>query len=368
MSSMKRGQDSASLGSRLVSLDAFRGLTMAAMILVNNPGNWGFIYPQLSHAEWHGWTATDLIFPFFLFIVGVSMVFSFARGLESRDRRALVRSVIRRTAVLFALGMLHGNFLHLSLDSLRYVGVLQRIALVYLVASLIVLFLPRSTQIWVVAGLLLGYWALMTLVPVPGYGAGVLTEQGNLAGWVDRHFLPGRKYGGFWDPDGLLSTLPAIATCMLGVFTGQWLRSGRGRFEIAGGMFTAGWLAILVGMLWGQWFPINRHLWTSSFAVFSAGAAMEALALCYWLIDVRGYRRWAQPAVVFGVNAIVVFVLSGMVGRLLDATGMKWSICHHFFDSWLSPHNASMAFAIAYVVFWWVVMTLLYRRQIFIKV
>ena len=369
-------QDSP-LSGRLVSLDAFRGLTIAAMILVNNPGSWDYVYAPLDHAPWHGWTPTDLIFPFFLFIVGVSMTFSFARRLELGDKRQLTRSVLRRSAIILLLGLFLSAFPRFDLSNLRYVGVLQRIAVVYLAASLIVLNLSRRAQAWVSLGLLLGYWAVMKLIPVPGVGAGVLTPEGNLAAWIDHFVVPGRMYQETWDPEGLLSTLPAIATTLLGVFTGYWIRSGKERLEIDAGMFVVGWLAIVSGLAWGILFPINKNLWTSSYVLFTAGAALELLALFYWLIDIKGFQKWARPAVVFGVNAIAVYVLSGMLSRLLrfiqvpsgteKITAKQW-IFENVFASWASPFHASLAYAICHVLLWWALLAFAYRRKIFIKV
>ncbi len=362
---------------RLASLDAFRGLTIAGMILVNNPGSWEHVYPPLAHAEWHGWTPTDLIFPFFLFIMGVAMAFSFARRLDAGGRRRLHHQVLRRTAIIFALGLFLSAFPDFDLSRLRVAGVLTRIAVVYLFASLVVLHLSRRAQAWAAAAILLGYWALLALVPAPGAAAGDLSPEGNLAAWVDRLLLPGRLYRGTWDPEGLLSTLPAVATALLGVFAGRWIRSRRERSEIAAGMFAAGWLMILAGLVWDLALPINKNLWTSSYVVFTAGAALEGLALCYWLIDVRGIRRWASPAIVYGLNSIAVFVLSGLVTKMLyrirvgpggEATSLMGWIYRHGFLSWAPPLDASLAFAVAYVVFWWAMMAILYRRGIFIKV
>ena len=362
---------------RLDSLDAFRGLTIAGMILVNNPGSWAHVYPPLRHAEWHGWTPTDLIFPFFLFIVGVAMTFSLGRRLEEDDRRRVHVRVIRRTLIIFGLGLLLSAFPDFRLAELRVAGVLQRIAVVYLVASLLVLRLSRRALAWTTAGILAGYWAALELIPVPGHGAGILTPEGNLAAWFDRLFLPGRMWQGTWDPEGLLSTLPAVATALLGVFTGDWIRSDRERSEIAAGMFTAGWLAILAGLAWSIWLPLNKNLWTSSYVLFTAGAALEGLAVCYWLIDVRGRRSWARPAIVFGLNSIAVYVASGIVTSLLiwirvgsggaESSLYGW-IYQNLFASWAGPLNGSLAFALAYVAFWWLPMALLYRRGIFIKV
>ncbi|HUV14707.1 MAG TPA: DUF5009 domain-containing protein, partial [Acidobacteriota bacterium] len=287
------------------------------MILVNNPGDWDTVYPPLLHAEWHGWTPTDLIFPFFLFIVGVSMAFSFGKRLEAGGRSALYRQVIRRSLIIFALGLLLNLFPSFDLWNLRVAGVLQRIAVVYFVVSLIVMHTSMRAQVWISGGVLCFYWAFLTLIPVPGVGAGVLTPEGNLAAFVDSYLLPGRMWQGTWDPEGLLSTIPAVVTTLLGVLTGRWLRSGREKCEIAGWMFVAGWGAILVGVFWGILFPINKNLWTSSYVVFTAGAALQFLAVCYWLIDIKGYTRWFYPAIVYGMNAIAVYVLSGMVGDLL---------------------------------------------------
>lgn len=360
-----------------MSLDAFRGLTIATMILVNNPGNWEHVYTPLDHAPWHGWTLTDLIFPFFLFIVGVSMTFSFGKRLQTELKRELHRDVIRRATIIFCLGLLLSLFPRFDFANLRYVGVLPRIAIVYLIASILFLNLSRRALAWVAGGLLTGYWALLTLVPVPGVGAGVLTPDGNLAAWIDSFLVPGRMYQGAWDPEGFTSTLPAIATALLGIFVGDWLRRGRDRLEIATRMFGVGWLAILAGLAWGLWFPINKNLWTSSYVLFTTGAAMVILALCYWLIDIKDHTRWAQPFVVFGVNAIAVFVLSGLMARLMifiqvpagdETIPLKSWIYEHLFAPWASPTNASLAYAVVYVAIWWALMALLYRRRIFIKV
>ena len=364
------------LSGRLMSLDAFRGLSVAGMILVNNPGSWEHIYTPLGHAEWHGWTLTDLIFPFFLFILGVSITFSFGKR-KTTSKGKLYRGVFRRSLVIYALGLFLSAFPNFDVANLRYVGVLARISIVYLVTSLLVINLSRRALAWVTVILLFGYWALMTLVPVPGHGAGVLTQEGNLAGWVDRFVVPGRMYQVTWDPEGLVSTLPAVATALLGVFTGNWLRSARPRTEIAKGMFAAGCVAIALGSLWDLYFPINKNLWTSSFVVFTAGAALVVLAALYWVIDVKGHRKWARPLVAFGVNAISAFFLSGIVARLLvntqvsveDGTvSLKTWLFDNYFATWAPPNIASLAFALAFLGALWLLVELLYKKQIFIKV
>jgi len=365
--------------TRLVSLDAFRGVTIAGMLLVNNPGSWSAIHPPLAHAAWHGWTPTDLIFPFFLFIVGVAITFSFASRTERGDNRgALMRNAMRRAAILFGLGLLlHGFPNYLDLSTLRIPGVLQRIALAYLAASAIVLYLGQRGRVIATAALLLGYWAVMTLVPVPGGSAGVLEPGQDIGAWIDRavfgtdHLWRSART---WDPEGLLSTLPAIATVLLGVFAGSWLRSDRDPAHRAVGLFRAGNAGIVLGLMWHPLFPINNNLWTSSYTVFTAGMACHFLAVCYWFIDVKGYRRWAQPFVIFGVNAIAAFFLSGLFARLLGmipapgGTTLKGFIYNTIFTPLLSPPNASLAFAIAFVLLWLGIMTVFYRRRIFIKV
>ncbi len=370
---------------RLASLDAFRGLTIAGMILVNNPGSWNHVYAPLLHATWHGWTPTDLVFPFFLFIVGVAMTFSLARYRDSPQSRgvgtaavpaatntALYRKILRRAAVIFALGLLLALFPKFDFAHLRIVGVLQRIAIVYLVVSLILLRTTKRTQIWITAGLLLGYWALMKWVPVPNVGPGVLTPEGNFASWLDRFLVLGAMHRGTWDPEGLVSTFPAVATTLLGVFTGDWIRSGRERSQIATGMLGAGVVATVLGMAWGAVFPINKNLWTSSYVLFTAGVALIVLAVCYWLIDVRGLPRWAKPAIVFGVNPLAAYVFSSLLANLLrtefaSGNAQSW-LYQSFFAGWLSPVNASLAYALCYLGLWWGAMALLYRRNLVIKI
>jgi predicted acyltransferase len=371
----------SSLSGRMLSLDVFRGLTIAGMILVNNPGTWSSIYWPLEHAEWDGWTPTDLIFPFFLFIVGISITLAFARRVETgTGERELLLKVIKRAAIIFALGLFLNGFPYFNLAEIRIAGVLQRIGVCYLVTSLIFIKTSWRTQAITTGALLLLYWFLMTVIPALVFGTNDLSKEGNLAAHVDRWLL-GRhiwKGGVVYDPEGLLSTIPAIATTLAGVLTGHWLRSRRTQFEKVGGMFFAGACAIAVGWAWHFWFPINKSLWTSSYVIFTAGMALQLLGICYWLVDIKGYRAWAKPFVIFGVNALALFVFSGLLARLMgiikiprgDGTSLALQpyIYKNLFASWAAPLNASLFYAIAYIFFWLLLMWLLYRKNVFIKV
>jgi predicted acyltransferase len=364
---------------RLTSLDVFRGITIAGMILVNNPGSWSFVYPSLRHAEWHGWTPTDLIFPFFLFIVGVAMAFSLVARLESGDdRSAIFLKVLKRSLIIIGVGLFLNAFPRFDILDMRYPGVLQRIGIVYFFASVIAMKTDIRGQA-VTAGLLLFvYWALMVLVPVPGFGMGDLSPDGNLAAFIDRAVFGSHTWQDTWDPEGLLSTIPAISTTLLGLLTGHLLRSGKERVEIAGWMFVLGWAGILLGLVWNLAFPINKNIWTSSYVIFTAGAALQFLGVCYWLIDIKGWRGWAFPGMVFGMNAIAVYVLSAILVDLMllirmpAADGTTTSLYswfyHHLFVPWAGPLNGSLAFALTYILILFGAMYLLYRRKIFIKI
>jgi predicted acyltransferase len=370
---------------RLLSVDALRGLTVAAMVLVNNPGTWSAVYGPLQHAEWHGWTPTDMVFPFFLFVVGVSIPLALGPALE-RGASGLPVRVLRRAAVIFALGLLLHALPFFPVATLRIPGVLQRIAVCYLLAALLV-GATRGTRGWrvqaVTAGaLLVGYWLLMTKVAAPGQEAGDLSPDGNLAGYVDRLVLGSRhiwQATRVYDPEGILSTLPATATTLLGVLAGHWLRAGQvaGRpgAQIVGGLAVGGLAAAALGWLWGLSFPVNKPLWTSSYALLMAGLAALVLAACHWVIEVRGRRGWAAPFAVLGVHALTLFFLSSLMAKLLfivrvGAGGPRlqaW-LFEHVFAPWASPVDASLAYALAYVLVWWALMWALDRSGLRLRV
>jgi predicted acyltransferase len=395
-----------------MSLDVFRGATIAAMILVNNPGSWNHVYPPLLHAEWHGWTFTDLIFPFFLWIVGVAMPLSISRRLEQgQSRRTLLLHAVRRAAILFGLGLFLASFSYLIDGSMfrdgflawvqnyathvRIPGVLQRIAVCYLIASFILLNCRLRAQVMWTGALLALYWLLMTLVPVPGYGAGVLEKEGNLSQFIDNLVLNGPVIGTHvykvaktWDPEGILSTIPAVATCLLGIMAGHILRSKSNPETRTSWLFVMGSLLVLEGAILNCWFPINKNLWTSSYSVFMAGMASICFAVCYWLVDVQGWKKWARPFAIYGMNAITVFVLAGVLGRLsieiqIPAQSGKvalktWLYSNlfqpfaspdtaPFFGFLASPRNASLLWAVSYVLLLYGVAYVMYRRKWFVK-
>jgi predicted acyltransferase len=363
---------------RLDSLDVFRGLTIAAMILVSTPGTWTAVYPSLDHAAWHGWTATDLVFPFLLFAMGAAVPFAMARrrGAPKRIRR----HVLRRAAILFALGLLLNAIetpppLHWA--AFRLPGVLQRIAIVYLAITWITEHSSTRTQVAVAASLVIGYWAAMTLLPVPGVGAGVLTPSGNLASHVDRALLGRHLLTPLYDPEGLLSTLPAVATALFGVIAGGWLRQSSDVHR-SFWLWMAGFAAMLTGLAWARLFPINKNLWTSSFAVFSAGAAAQVLAVCHSVVDAHGWRKWSRPLVAYGRNPLAAYFLSVGADSILtrwlaaDGSSVKSVVYRGAFASWLRPtvsaEAASLTYAIAYVVVWGVILGAMYRRRLFIGI
>ena len=377
---------------RLVSLDVFRGMTIAGMLLVNNPGSWSAIYPPLAHAPWHGWTPTDLIFPFFLFIVGVTTHLSLtSRRARGADDGALVRQILRRGGIIILLGLFLAAFPFYwppewgleRLANLRLPGVLQRIGVVYIITALITLRGSLRQHVAIAAALLIGYWLAMTLLPVPGRvpGASPLDDPSTtLAAYVDRLFLEGHLWSQSrtWDPEGILSTVPAIGTAMLGVFAGRWIGSERPLIERIAGLFAVGSIGMVIGLMWNWVFPINKNVWTSSYVVFTGGMAAVTLAACMWVIDVHRRTWWTKPFVIFGVNPILAFVGSGLMARLIytvirvehegERVSLQALIYRELFASWLEPRNASLAFAVCFVLVWQGILIVLYRRRIFLKV
>ncbi|GAB4149657.1 MAG: lpg1661 family Dot/Icm T4SS effector [Ignavibacteriales bacterium] len=373
---------------RLLSLDVFRGITIMGMILVNNPGTWDAIYPQLEHAKWHGCTFTDLIFPFFLFIVGVAISYSLTkRKNQGGDMKSLYLNILRRTVILFGLGLILAGFPfgllfghEFSWSTIRIPGVLQRIAIVYMISAFLFLTTNTKFQYWFTGIILVLYAALMSFIPVPGVGYANFEPGTNLSAWLDRLILGNHLWSGtkLWDPEGILSTMPAIGNAMLGIFTGNLLRSDKDSATKTVWMYIAGSVFMLAGWVWSFWFPLNKNIWTSSYVLWTVGLALNFLAFCYWFIDVKKVTWWIKPFHVYGMNAITVFFLSGIVGRIMYM--VKWTgddgnivtiksyLFDNFFLSWLEPINASLAWAIVYILVWLGLMWILYAKKIFIKV
>ena len=356
-----------------------RGLTVAGMILVNNPGSWTDGYTWLAHSAWHGWTLADLVFPFFLLIVGVSLDFSLARRAMGAGRRGdVLPALARRGLLLFALGLLLNGFPdYLQIGSLRFFGVLQRIGICSFVAAVVVLATGLRGQVATVTLLLGGYWLLMTVVPVPGYGAGMLTPEGNLAAYLDGRWFAGHLYRDGFDPEGLLSTLPAVATTLIGALAGCWLRSSVGAGRKTIGLLVAGVGLACAGQLADPWLPINKQLWTSSFVLLTAGLGLVLLGLCYELVDRRGWRRPATPFVMLGSNALAIYLLSSLGARLLElcqvtagdsCESLRVFLFEHFFAPWAGARNGSLCFALAYLLVWMLPTAELHRRRVFFRV
>lgn len=366
------------LHERLTSLDVFRGVTIAIMIVGNNQGG-AVYYAALRHADWNGWTLADLVFPFFLFIVGAAIPFSFGNRLaRGESKQKMFLKVARRSAVLFALGLFVNGFPFYDLTVIRVMGVLQRIALCYFFASLVFLFFKSKSRILLPAVLSIFYWLLMVLVPVPGYGPGVLTPDANLAAYLDNLLLHGHLYAGTWDPEGLLSTIPAVATTLIGVLAGEELRSVRSGLAKTVNLFLFGSLCVAVGIFWDLWFPINKNLWSSSFVFFTGGISLVFLAWCYYLIEVKSFKAWTKPFLVLGVNGIFLFVSSeifalSLVQIFLPVAGessvaLKLLIYENYFASWAGQLNGSLLYSLVVLALWLGVATVLYKKRVFIKI
>ena len=385
---------------RVLSIDVARGVTIAFMILVNDPGDWNHVYAQLDHSVWNGWTLTDLVFPNFLFLIGASIIFSLrSRIAKGESRSSLAEHIVRRAVILFALGLFIAAFPHFHLTELRIYGVLPRIALCYLCASLICLATRKISHLALItATLLIGYWMLMRFVPVPGFGVPthdipLLDQNGNLTAWIDRgfnHFTQrflhtGHLYRGTNDPEGILSTLPAIATTLIGSITGlimslpQYTPAKKLNLLALGAILFLG-----AGELWNLTFPINKNLWTSSYVLFAAGCSLLGLSFAYWLVDMQRIqdkssvaRAALWPWLVLGSNAIAVYVISDFLVEILlwirvpndgkVITAWNWAYLHGFSHGH-STEITSVAFAIAFVAVCFIPNWLLWRNRIFIKI
>jgi predicted acyltransferase len=366
-------------------IDIFRGLLVAGMILVDNPGDDVKAYWPIKHAQWNGWTPADFIFPSFLFLVGISLVFSYsARLRRGESRQRILYHALKRSLILIAIGLFVNGFPLFHLADYRWEGVTQRIALCYFLSAILVLWSDWRGQLAAIAVCLFGYWALMRFVPVPGFGVPgrdipFLDPDRNIGAWLDRKLFMGHLYDGTRDPEGIISTIPAVATCLIGVLTGQWLRSGSSPRKKALTMLAAGVLGLIAGKIWNVWFPINKNVWTSSFVVFAAGFSLVFLAFLYWMLEIQNWRgRWTMPILVFGMNAIAGFVADSFVygpGYSFNVTGPNGTAItwHEYVNARLlslvaNPQFASLLYSLAAVLFCWALLWLLWRKHILFKV
>lgn len=374
---------------RLTSLDAFRGFTIAAMVLVNNPGEWANLYPQLEHAGWNGWTFTDCIFPFFLFITGVSMALSIGRlAAAGADRPRLLAKLAKRALLIFLIGFVLNYLPYFHLDKVRIPGVLQRIALCTLLAAPIVVYCRWRVQLAIISALLAVYSVLMLAVPVPGIGAGVLEPGQDFGAWIDRMLLGKHLWvqSKTWDPEGLVSTLPALCSQLFGVLAGRWLLARHSRVEQTVWMLLAGLLFVWLGSVFDSiLMPINKSLWTPSYCLLTTGLALLAFSAFYWLLDVNPHpplraaaARWTRPFVIYGMNALFVFALSGFLAKMFSfikfaqPDGSQVSLGTLLYAPIralpIGPVNTSLLYAVLFNAFMFGIAWFMWRKKWFVKV
>ena len=375
------------LPGRVLCLDVYRGLMVAAMIVVDNPGSDEHAYWPIMHAEWNGWTPADFIFPSFLFLVGISMVYSFdSRRRRGESNQQILWHAFKRSLILIAIGLLvnASPIYGLDLHTWRFEGVTQRIGLCYFFAAALELWSGRRGQLLALLACLIGYWAMLRFLTVPGAGVPgrdipFMDQVQNLPAWLDRKLFTGHLYNGSRDPEGILHTIPAIGTTLIGLLTGHWLKSKRGASQLIGGMVLFGILGMLAGQFWNRWFPINKNLWTSSFVLFSGGFCLLFLSLLYWVTEVKGWRgKWTMPILVFGMNAIAGFVADSLIYgpgytfTVTTANGAKISWHEaaqtHLEAIGLSTVNASLVYSLGAVLICWILLWFLWRKKIFLKV
>ena len=361
---------------RIISVDFLRGLTVAFMIFVNSPGSWDYVFPWFAHAKWNGCTPTDLIFPFFLFIVGLSVYFSLSPFKRGPITSALIFKILKRAFFLFFIGLLLNGFPYYHLDTIRIPGVLQRISIVFLSCALLFLYTSWRFQLLLTIALLLLYCFSLVFFPVPGYGSSNLEPSTNLAAWVDHRLLNNHVWSQTkpWDPEGVLSTFPAIASGLIGLLTGFLMDTANDKKTKTIRLFLTANLLLLFSITWAWSFPFNKNLWTSSYVFFTSGIALNGLAISYWVIDVSNYKGFTKPFIAFGSNAITAYILSELVEACLNLipvnTGLslKSWLFTHVFASWLNPFVASHLMAFTFVILMYVPVYVLYKKQIMIKI
>jgi predicted acyltransferase len=358
---------------RLISLDAFRGFTIAAMIMVNYPGSWSHVYKPLRHVDWHGITPTDLIFPFFIFIVGVSIVLAYTKRLKAGiPKGPMYKKIIIRSINIFVAGLLLWLFPKFNFETLRYAGVLQRIAVVFLACAFLFLNTTWKTQAITGGAILVLYWLAMVLIPTPGHDRAMLEPGVNLAAYLDSKLLPGYMWQKTWDPEGLFSTLPAIVTGITGMLAGHLILSDMKQEHKIITLFSFGFFAFIIGYWWNFIFPINKNIWTSSFVMVTSGLASMVLAVSIYFVDMLGRTRFTKPGIIFGSNAIAVYVLAKFWGLLFYNLKIGESSLNVYFLSVFEAAGWSMKFgsllyAMLFISFNFIPAWMLYKKKIFIK-
>ncbi len=393
-------------GARLISLDALRGFTIAGMVIVNDPGSWGNVYAPLLHAEWNGITPTDLVFPFFLFMVGVSITLAYTKRMDDGvSKKELYKKLISRSIKIMLLGWFLWLWPNFNVEGMRFAGVLPRISIVFFFCAIIFMNTNWKQQVWIGSFILLAYWLLFVLVPVPvddviqnailtgtvlssgnnlielggirqlseGFIAANYDPGINITAWFDRIFLPGRFWQVTWDPEGLLSSLPAIATGIIGMLIGKLFLSIEEPFKKLTWLFFVGFSMYLIGEVWAWFMPLNKNLWTSSYVLWTAGVATMGLAACMLVVDILGYKKWTKVGRVYGANAITSYVLSGMLtlvfyGSIFGDNSLNRMFMDAFTGIGFAPKFASFIYAVIYMFIIYIPAYLLYKKKIFIKV
>lgn len=366
---------SISKSKRLISLDALRGFTIAAMVIVNDPGSWSHVYWPLLHAEWNGCTLTDLVFPFFLFIVGISIALAYTKRLEaSVPKKSLYRKILIRSVNIYLLGLFLWLFPEFDFSAIRWVGVLQRISIVFLVCALLFLHTSWKQQIKIGALILVLYWIIVAYIPVPGIGKPDLSvPASNWANHLDTLILPGVMWQKTWDPEGILSTFPAIVTGILGMLIGKLYLSVKDENKKLVWLFFVGFMLFLAGGLWNWFFPINKNIWTSSYVLYTAGLGTLGLAACILIVDVWGYTKWTFLGRVYGANAITSYVLAGVLTLVFYRMRVGGASLNEWFMSGMAqigfdPKFASMLYAVMYMLIIFIPALIMYRKKIFIRI
>ena len=371
-----QSQSLNSKSTRLLSLDIFRGLTIATMITVNEPGIEKYAYAPLIHAHWNGITLADFVFPSFVFMVGVSIALSYSKQLVNHvPRKQMIGKIFRRAITLYVIGTFLSIVPLFNLATIRYTGVLQRISIAYVASSLLYLYTNWKTQVKLAVFVLVAYCIAMTLIPVPGYGYPILEPGKNLAAWIDSLYLPGRMWQGTWDPESILSTFPAIVTGITGLLIGQLIISKQTAERKIIWLFLAGFLSFVVANIWNLFFPINKNIWSSSFVLYTSGTATMILATLYFIVDVLGYRKWASFFKIYGSNAIAAYLIADLSSDFLffkwggpQGTSINMAVINAITPSNIPLEIISLTWAVSFCLLCFIPIYIFYRKKIFLKI